>query len=45
MLLPAEEAKGYLIRKRESLVDLHSLTLSQQEKEGVSYYIVIPISI
>jgi len=44
-LLLAEEARGYLIRKRESLVDLYSLTLGQQEKEGVSYYIVIPVSI
>ena len=28
-LLPAEEARGYLIGKRESLVDLYSLTLGQ----------------
>jgi len=44
-LLPVEEARVGLIRKRGSLVNLYSLTLGQEEKDGVSYHMVIPVSI
>ena len=45
VFLLAEKAKIGLIGKRKCLVDLHSLILGQQEKEGISCRIVIPVSI